>query len=117
MPCSSSTTSSSPMRSATASSTSDMSEPASDTGRIGMDDESFRCESAVLDGAPGGSEGGSESDASLECVPCRPRRMALRLSSSRGRPRRCTSYCRRSFSALSCFMRTSSRRVSCNLST
>eukprot|EP00964_Phaeocystis_antarctica_P107206 scaffold71970_cov63-Phaeocystis_antarctica.AAC.2 len=43
-------------------------EPASDTGRTRMDDES-----AVLDGAPGGSEGGGESDgagppASLGCA-------------------------------------------------
>eukprot|EP00964_Phaeocystis_antarctica_P029254 scaffold16490_cov73-Phaeocystis_antarctica.AAC.6 len=79
-------------------------------------------ESAVLDGAPGGSEGSGESDgvgspASLGCVPCRPRRMALRLSSSWGRSRRCTSYSRRSFSALSCSIRTSSRLFSSTLST
>eukprot|EP00964_Phaeocystis_antarctica_P163140 scaffold138755_cov96-Phaeocystis_antarctica.AAC.1 len=87
-------------------------EPASDTGGGAMDDSP-----AVLDGAPGGSEGGGESDgagppASIGFVPCRPRQMALRLSSSRGRPRRCMSYMSRSFSACSCSLRSSRRRFS-----
>ena len=84
-------------------------------------------ELAELDGGPGGSEGGSESDgagppASLGGPsPRRPRLMALRPSSSRGcRPstrQRCcwesTSYSRRSFSAWSCSLRSSSCSFSC----
>eukprot|EP00964_Phaeocystis_antarctica_P060631 scaffold36156_cov66-Phaeocystis_antarctica.AAC.3 len=95
----------------------------------------------LLDGGPGGSEGaGGGSDgkrgvpASLESASTgvvagasfvsprqvrlagaasRPRRMALRSSSSMERPRRwkALSYSRRSFSACSCSLRTSSCRV------
>eukprot|EP00964_Phaeocystis_antarctica_P089621 scaffold57222_cov51-Phaeocystis_antarctica.AAC.4 len=97
----------------------------------------------LLDGGPGGSEGaapGGGSDgqrgvpASLESASTgtiagprpvsprqvrlvgsasRPRRMALRSSSSMGRLRRwkALSYSRRSFSACSCSLRTSRCRV------
>ena len=64
--------------------------------------------SVVLCGGPGGSEAGGEPAG----LACRPRRMALRLSSSRGWPRRCKSYSSRSFSALSCSFRSSSRLLS-----
>ena len=65
----------------------------------------------VLDGGPGGSEGGGESGDGRAC---RPRRMALRSSSlSRGRPRRCTSYSRRSLDVWSCSLRSSSALFSC----